>query len=136
MLRKTMRASRVTSDINVTPMADIMLVLLIIFMITTPLLQEDVVLNLPRAENPLDNRDKKPFVLSLTRDGRIYLGKLPVIEKEMAQALSERFANDIEGNVLVRADQALSYGNVVRVVDTCRKAGVQRVGLISERQAR
>ncbi len=134
MFRKTWRQSRVTSDINVTPMADIMLVLLIIFMITTPLLQENVVVNLPKAKNPLDNRDKKPFIVSLSRDGRIYLGKLPITEDEMTQALSERFANDVEGNALVRADQALSYGNVVRVVDKCRKAGVQRVGLIAERQ--
>jgi len=134
MLRKSIPESRLNSDINVTPMADVMLVLLIIFMITTPLLQDNVLVNIPKAKNPLETPTKEPFVLSLTRDGRIYLGKLHVTEQEMAQALSERFAVEIDKNIFVRADKALSYGNVVHIINECRRVGVQRVGLMTEKE--
>jgi biopolymer transport protein TolR len=134
MLRKDMLKNRLNSDINVTPMADVMLVLLIIFMITTPLLQDSVLVNIPKARNPLETTAKEPFVLSLTRDGRIYLGKMHVNEQEMAQALSERFAMEINKNIFVRADKALSYRNVVHIIDQCRRMGVQRVGLITEKE--
>jgi biopolymer transport protein TolR len=134
MPRKDMSQNHLNSDINVTPMADVMLVLLIIFMITTPLLQDSVLVNIPKARNPLETTAKEPFVLSLTRDGRIYLGKMQVNEQEMAQALSERFAVEINKNIFVRADKALSYGNVVHIIDECRRMGVQRVGLITEKE--
>ena len=73
--------SNVTADINVTPMADIMLVLLIIFMITTPLLQSGITVNLPKAKNPLDAPDadsKDAVIVALTREGRVYLAKNPI----------------------------------------------------------
>jgi biopolymer transport protein ExbD/biopolymer transport protein TolR len=116
-------------------MADIMLVLLIIFMITTPLLQDNVVLNLPKAQNPLDTKAKEPFVLSLTRDGRLYLGRAQVSKQEMLQALSERVASEVDKTIFVRADQTLSYGKVVHIVDECRKVGVERIGLMADKEA-
>ena len=135
MLRRGLSRNRLSSDINVTPMADIMLVLLIIFMITTPLLQENVVVNLPKARNPLDTQAKDPFVLSLTRDGRLYLGRAQVSEQELLQALSERVASEIDKTIFVRADQTLSYGKVVHIVDECRKVGVERIGLMADKEA-
>jgi biopolymer transport protein TolR len=134
MYRNDIPISRLKSDINVTPMADVMLVLLIIFMITTPLLQDSVLVNLPKARNPLETPGKEPFILSLTRDGRIYLGKMQVNEQEMARALSERFGMEINKDIYVRADKTLSYGNVVHVIDECRRVGVRRVGLMTEKE--
>ncbi len=127
--------SRITSEINVTPMADIMLVLLIIFMITTPLLQSEVFVNLPKAKNPLDARDLGSNVVALTRDSRIYLGRTPVTEDELYRALSDRLAGEIDRNIFLKADEAVPYGRVVHLVDGCRKLGVERIGLMAEKQA-
>jgi biopolymer transport protein TolR len=115
-------------------MADIMLVLLIIFMITTPLLQDSVTVNLPKSRNPLETQTEKQVVLSLTREGHIYWGKKQLSEQEMVKALVERFSSEINKIIFVRADQTLSYGNVVHVVNECRKAGVERVGLMTEKE--
>ena len=126
--------SKLSSDINVTPMADIMLVLLIIFMITTPLLQNEVSLNLPKAQNPLEVQTTEPLVLSLTREGKLYLGRTSVTEQEMAKTLREILAEEINRSVFLRADQALAYGNVVHLVNECRKLGVERMGLMTEKE--
>jgi biopolymer transport protein TolR len=119
------------SNINVTPMADVILVLLIIFMIATPVLQKND-LAVPVAQNPLEVKSKKPLVLSLTRDGHIYLGKTPVTEQNMTQALSEQLAGKINQAIFIRADYRSSYGKVVQIVNECSKAGIQRIGLLAE----
>ena len=125
---------RLNSQINVTPMADIMLVLLIIFMITTPLLQSEVSVNLPKAKNPLNAQNEGAVVLALTREGHIYLGKTPVTEQELIQELSKRLAAEIDKSVFLKADEAIAYGRVVHLVDECRKLGVERIGLMAEKE--
>ena len=135
MLKRTLSQNKLSSDINVTPMADVMLVLLIIFMITTPLLQDEVSLNLPKAQYPLDMQAKGPLVFSLTREGKIYIGKTGVTEQQMKKALSEFLVGEINKTIFLRADQALAYGNVVHFVNECRQLGVGRVGLMTEREA-
>jgi biopolymer transport protein TolR len=134
MLRRIPSIRRLNSDINVTPMADVMLVLLIIFMITTPILQKNIPINPPIAQDPVKTEIAKPLTLSPARDGRIYLGKTNVTEKKMIQALSKHFAGEEDKSIFLRADQALAYGKVVHIVDECRKPGVQRVGLIAEKE--
>jgi len=127
----------IQSDINVTPMADIMLVLLIIFMITTPLLQTGITVNLPKAKNPLDAPEadsKDAVIVALTRDGRIYLQKTPVNEEGLVQSLAERFSGEINKTMFLRADTAVAYGRVVQVVNECRKTGVERIGLMAEKE--
>lgn len=126
--------TKLTSDINVTPMADVMLVLLIIFMITTPLLQDEVSVNLPKAQNPLDAQAKGPLVLSMTRDGKIYLGKTIVTAQEMRKALAGILVEEINKTIFLRADQSLAYGNVVQLVNECRQLGVERIGLMTEKE--
>lgn len=125
--------NRVSAEINVTPMADIMLVLLIIFMITTPLLQQEVTVNLPEAENPLEFNEKEPLLVTLTREGRIYLGRSQVSEPEMMHVISERLASDRNETIHLKADQALEYGKVVHIVRQCRSLGVERIGLMAEK---
>jgi biopolymer transport protein TolR len=130
--------SKVNADINVTPMADIMLVLLIIFMITTPLLQTGITVNLPKAKNPLDAPDadkKEAVIVALNREGRIYLAKTPVTEADLAEFLVRKFSGgEINKTIYLKADTAVAYGRVVDIVNQCRKAGVDRIGLMTEKE--
>jgi len=119
-------------------MADIMLVLLIIFMITTPLLQSGITVNLPKAKNPLDapEADKKEaVVVALNREGRIYLAKTPVTEADLTEYLVRRFSGgEINRTIFLKADTAVAYGRVVAIVNQCRQAGVDKIGLMTEKE--
>lgn len=130
--------SGVNADINVTPMADIMLVLLIIFMITTPLLQTGITVNLPKARNPLDAPEadsKDAVVVALNREGRIYMAKTAVSESELLDALAKKFSGgEINKTIFLKADSAVAYGRVVQIVDSCRRAGVEKIGLMAEKE--
>ncbi len=138
MAKRALGRSNVNADINVTPMADIMLVLLIIFMITTPLLQSGITVNLPKAKNPLDAPEadsKDAVVVALNRDGRIYLAKTPVSESELLEFLAKRFsAGEVNKTIYLKADTAVQYGRVVQIVNECRKSGVERIGLMTEKE--
>ncbi len=128
------------AEINVTPMADVMLVLLIIFMITTPLLQSGITVNLPKAKNALDAPEadaKDAIVVAVNRDGRIYLSKNQTTETELYENLAKRFsAGEINRTMFLKADTAVAYGRVVQIVNTCRDAGVERIGLMAEKEER
>jgi len=135
---KHISAGKVTSDINVTPMADIMLVLLIIFMITTPLLQTGITVNLPKAKNPLEAPEadsQEAIVVALDRNGRLFLGKNLISESALYEALMKRFGGgEINKTMFLKADQAVLYGRVVEIVNECRKTGVERIGLMTEKE--
>jgi len=135
---KHISTGKVTSDINVTPMADIMLVLLIIFMITTPLLQTGITVNLPKAKNPLEAPDadsKDAVVVALDRQGRIFLGKTQTSESALLDSLTKRFSGgEINKVMFLKADTAVLYGTVVEVVNKCRQTGVERIGLMTEKE--
>lgn len=139
MAKRGLGRSNVNADINVTPMADIMLVLLIIFMITTPLLQTGITVNLPKAKNPLDAPEadsKDALVIALTRDGRLYLQKKAITEEELTRNLTERFSGgEANKTMFLRADSSVAYGRVVQLVNLVRKSGVERVGLMAEKEA-
>ena len=135
--KRRINAAGVMSDINVVPMADIMLVLLIIFMIATPLLQTGITLNLPKARNPLeapaaDSEDA--VVISVNRAGQIYRARTPMTEEELFAFLRQRFSGTEahERAIFLRADTALPYGRVVDIVNGSRDAGVERIGLLTE----
>jgi biopolymer transport protein TolR len=136
--RRGLGMSGVNAEINVTPMADIMLVLLIIFMITTPLLQTGITVNLPKAKNPLDAPEadsKDAIVLALNRDGRMYLAKSPVTEDGLQEILVKRFSGgEINRTIYLKADQAVAYGRVVQIVNLVRRSGVERIGLMTEKE--
>jgi biopolymer transport protein TolR len=136
--RRGLGRSSVNADINVTPMADIMLVLLIIFMITTPLLQEGITVNLPNAKNPLEDKDvtsNEAIVIALNRDGRLFLKKQMITEADLYEYLTQRYSSgEINRTVYLRADETLDYGRVVQIVDGCRQAGVDRIGLMAEKE--
>jgi len=135
--RRRIAGGNVVAEINVTPMADVMLVLLIIFMITTPLLQSGISVNLPKARNPLEAPEadsKDAVVISLNRTGQIYRAKTPMSEEMLYDFLRTRFASSEiqDRTIFLRADTALAYGRVVEIVNGSREAGVDRIGLMTE----
>ena len=138
MARRGLGRSSVNADINVTPMADIMLVLLIIFMITTPLLQSGITVNLPKAKNPLDAPEadsKEAVVVAVNRDGRLFLAKKQIGEQDLYEFLLKRFSSgEINRTIFLKADTSLAYGRVVEIVNGCRKSGVERIGLMAEKE--
>ncbi|MGD1156213.1 MAG: biopolymer transporter ExbD [Terriglobia bacterium] len=138
MAKKTTTLGAV-SDINVTPMVDVMLVLLIIFMVITPMLQKGVSVDLARVQNPrsMADADKEDaVVLAVSRDGKIYLGSTPIQIDQITTTVKERLANKLDKTVYVKSDARTRYGDVVTVVDNVRAAGVDALGLLTERVER
>jgi len=126
----------VTSDINVTPMADVMLVLLIIFMVVTPMLQKGQAVELARTKNPIDMKeaDRDDAVLiTITRDGKLYLAQDKITSDALAPKVNDLLATRLEKKVFVKSDLRAKYGDVVQVVDNIRNAGVDQIGLLTER---
>jgi len=126
----------VTSEINVTPMADVMLVLLIIFIVVTLMLQKGVSVELANTVNPLDMKDADrddAVLVAVTRDGKFYLGQEPIRIEDLSTRVNDLLSNTLDKVVYVKSDFRAKYGDVVQVVDNIRNAGVDRVGLLTER---
>jgi biopolymer transport protein ExbD/biopolymer transport protein TolR len=131
-----LRAPGAVSDINVTPLVDVMLVLLIIFMVITPMLQRGVSVDLARVRNPrmMQAADKEDAtVLAITRDGKIYLGADPITMDQITGKVKDRVADKLDKTVYVKSDARARYGDVVSVVDQVRAAGVDAIGLLTEK---
>src|ERR1700732_282120 len=130
------KAPPVMAAPNVIPMADIMLVLLIIFMVVTPMLQKGVSVDMARVVNPQDlpDADKDDAVLLVvSRDGHIYLGTSQIQLAEITTRVKDQIANRLDKTVFVRSDARAKYGDVVKVVDEVRAAGVDNLGLLTEK---
>jgi biopolymer transport protein ExbD/biopolymer transport protein TolR len=131
------RKMDVTSDINVTPMVDVMLVLLVIFMVVTPMLQKGVSVDLAQTDNPvrMADADKEDALLvGVMRDGTIFFGSDKVTADQLTEKMKDRLANRTDKRVFIKADARAKYGNVVEVVDNIRSAGVDQVGLLTEQR--
>ena len=123
----------VKSDINVTPLCDVMLVLLIIMMIVAPLLQQGVSVTLPKAGNTVDKPEVQgQTVVAIARDKTMYVNAKPVQEGEMASKISELLENAKEKVVLIKADEEVEYGAVMSAMDQLRQAGIEDIGLITD----
>src|SRR5712692_3821381 len=128
-LAKRNEGAKVSSDINVTPMVDVMLVLLIIFMVVTPMLQKGVSVDMAKVNNPeqMPDADKEDALLvSVTRDGQVYFGTDQISVDNLTSKVKDRLAN--------RADKRARFGNVVQVVDGVRAAGVDDLGLLTDQR--
>jgi biopolymer transport protein ExbD len=124
------------ADINVTPMVDVMLVLLIIFMVITPMLSKGVSVDLAMTRNPIamDEADKEDAVLvAITREGSVFLGRSRIEEKELGTQVGDIVSNRIDKTVYVKADARARYERVVEVVNILRTGGVDQVGLLTDR---
>ena len=127
--------SKVNSNINVTPMVDVMLVLLIIFMVITPMLQKGVSVDMAKVNSPtpMPDADKEDALLiAVMRDGKTYLGSDQIKVDDLTNKVKDRLANKVDKRVFIRADSRAKYGAVVDVVDNVRSAGVDDVGLLTE----
>ena len=138
-INKREEGKKVNSNINVTPMVDVMLVLLIIFMVITPMLNNKVTVTLPVANAAIlmDNASKEDAVtVAVTRDGRTFLGADPINVDNLAAKISSLLENKPEGEkeVYLRADVRANYGKVMDVVDQIRAAGVSNLGLLTEKR--
>jgi len=123
------------ADINVTPMVDVMLVLLIIFMVITPMLSKGVSVDLAKTKNPIAMQaaDKSDAVLvAVTRDGKVYLGSTMLPAEDLPPKVKDLLLNRLDKTVFVKADQRAKYERVVEVVDNLRAAGVDQLGLLTE----
>jgi biopolymer transport protein TolR len=123
---------RPKSDINVTPMVDVMLVLLVIFMITAPLLTAGVAVDLPKSRARLLSQDKEPLTITIERSGKIFLQETEVQVQELVPRLTAIAENGYDQRIFVRGDKAVDYGTVMRVMGELNAAGFRRIGLVTE----
>jgi biopolymer transport protein TolR len=129
--------AKVNSNINVTPMVDVMLVLLIIFMVITPMLQKGQSVDLAKANNPtpMNDADKEDaIIVAVMRDGQVFLDTQKVTPEELTQKVKDRVSTRTKKQVFVKADARAKYKGVVEVVDDVRSAGVDEVGLLTEQR--
>ena len=135
---QTARGRRLMGEINVVPYIDVMLVLLIIFMITAPLLTQGVKVDLPKAAaEPLEAQRIQPLVLSIDRAGRLYLNiggnpQAVLDENTVATRAAAALRREPETQVLVKADNAVAYGRVVQAMVVLQRAGARKIGFITE----
>ena len=136
-INKREEGKKVNSNINVTPMVDVMLVLLIIFMVITPMLSNKVYVDLPVATAAvvMENANKEDAVtVAVTRDGHTYLGADPVNPDDLGAKVALKLENKTDKQVFLRADIRANYGKVMNAVDQIRTAGVSELGLLTEKR--
>ena len=129
------KSGSMNSEINITPLADVMLVLLIIVMLIAPLLQKGVDVTLPEASNTSDKPENDTqTVLAVTADGRFYVDSTQTTEQELLTTVQTTLERKFEKIVLIKADQDAQYSDVMAVLDRLQRAGIEDIGLITERK--
>jgi biopolymer transport protein TolR len=124
----------VLADINVTPLVDVMLVLLIIFMITAPMLHQGVEVALPKAEaDAMQLKIDDPLILSINRDGLVYVQDEPIHPSQLMERLTPLIEARGDEAVFLKGDRDLPYGTVIEVLDILNRGGIRQVGMVTER---
>ena len=136
--RRRRRGKRrgVINEINMTPFIDVMLVLLIIFMVTAPLMTAGVPLDLPKAAAAPLNVDVKPLTLSIKADGKVFLGENPLADDEIVPRIGAAAKQGFDERIYVRGDKKVDYGRVAQVMAIVTTAGFKRVALVTESEQR
>jgi biopolymer transport protein ExbD/biopolymer transport protein TolR len=132
------QSGSVIASPNIIPMADIMLVLLIIFMVVTPMLQPGIPVDLAKVTNPIDmpNADKDDAVIvAISSDGSVFLGNTRMAVDDITSQVRDRISGRLDKSVFIKSDARTKYGDVVRVVDKVRSSGVDSVGLLTDKSA-
>jgi biopolymer transport protein TolR len=120
------------SQINVTPFVDVMLVLLVIFMITAPMMQQGMQVNLPKTEAKAMNVKDEPIIVTVDKSGRAFLDKGEVPQGQLKAKLTALFATKSKKEVFLKADRDVPYGDVIRTMAEIKGAGVERLGMLTE----
>jgi biopolymer transport protein TolR len=126
----------VMAEINVTPLVDVMLVLLVIFMVTAPMMQQGVQVNLPKADTRAMTPAEESVVVSVDQNGKIFIDKEEVSAGELRGRLSTMFASRTKKEVFLKADAGVPYGEVVRTMADIKGAGIERLGMVTEPAAK
>ena len=126
------RRRRAMAEINVTPFVDVMLVLLIVFMVTAPLLTVGVPVDLPKTQAQTLGQDREPLSVTVKRDGSIYLQNTPIAEDALVERLTAISANGYDQRIFVRGDKSVDYGRVMEVMGLLSAAGFTHIGLVTD----
>ena len=126
------RRARAISDINVTPFVDVMLVLLVIFMVTAPLIQQGIDVELPKTQTEGLQQDDEALVVTVKRDGQVFVQRAEVPMKELEGKLGSIFESRANKEVFLRADAKVAYGTVAQTLAILRRAGASRIGMVTE----
>lgn len=125
-------ARRHLHQINVTPLVDVMLVLLIIFMVTAPMMQEGIDVKLPKVAASAVTKEQEPLVVTITREGRVYVGSERLARADITTALTAAHKADASRTVLLNADESVPYGRVMEAMAAVKKAGFANIGMLTE----
>jgi len=120
------------AEINVTPFVDVMLVLLIVFMVTAPLLTAGVPVDLPKTHAQALGQDREPLSVTVRRDGQIYLQNTPIAEDDLVPKLTAISGNGYDQRIFVRGDKSVDYGRVMEVMALISAAGFTHIGLVTD----
>jgi len=120
------------SQINVTPFVDVMLVLLVIFMITAPMMQQGMQVNLPKTEAKAMNVKEEPIIVTVDKNGRAFLDKEEIPQGQLKPKLATLFSSRSKKEVFLKADRDVPYGDVIRTMAEIKGAGVERLGMLTE----
>ncbi len=129
------KGSEPMSEINVTPMVDVMLVLLVIFILTAPLMASSIKLDLPKTDAAKASEAPKFVTLVVDKTGQIFLNDKPIVIDELRTSLSQTAVKNPDTEVQLRADEAVPYGKVVEVMGAAQKAGLNRIGFVADAPA-
>jgi len=120
------------SEINVTPLVDVMLVLLIVFMITAPMMNQGLEVDLPETTAKSLNQDEDPIIVTLDKDGKIMLGKIAVNQAMFRQQLENSYGKNTDQPIFLKADREVAYGMVVTIMADIKAAGFDKLGMITQ----
>ncbi|MDR3448671.1 MAG: protein TolR [Alphaproteobacteria bacterium] len=126
------RYIRPVSDINITPFVDVMLVLLVVFMVTAPLMTVAVPVDLPKTQAHTVSQDKEPLVVSIDADGKVYLQDKPMKLEDLVPKLRAVTGANPDARIFVRGDKSLTYGRIMEVMGTISDAGFTKVALVAD----
>lgn len=124
------------AEINVTPLVDVVLVLLIIFMVVTPLLKQEIAIELPLAENSRGAEDASQVTVSLAADGSTLLNGTQIPSEDLITRLAAMYADRPDKTIFLEADRGLTHGRVVDLMDDCKAAGIAQIGVITKKETR
>ena len=120
------------AEINVTPLVDVMLVLLIIFMVTAPMMQQGVQVNLPKADTKAMNPAEETVVVTVDKNNKVFINKEETPAGDLRSKLTDMFATRTKKEVFLKADASVPYGEVVRIMADIKGAGIERLGMVTE----